>query len=85
MSMKTLKKALKGKNEDTFEVGDVIRWTAAGRYTYVAVKTGIGWFTTANEYNEFVDRFYKNLDDLLLVLTRSEVTDVAVSTEWTSV
>ena len=85
MSMKTVRKALKGKAEDTFEVGTVIRWTARERYTYAAVKTGIGWFTTANEYNEFVERFYRNLDDLLEVLTRSEVTDVAVSTEWASV
>lgn len=86
MSMKTLKKALKkARGVDTFEVGTVIRWTASGRYTYCAIKTDVGWYTTAQSYNTYVDGRYSNLKGLLEMLAKNEVTDVAVSTEWTSV
>lgn len=85
MSMKALRKALKSKVEDTFEVGTVIRWTGAGRYTYCAIKTDVGWFTTAQSYNTHVAGQYSTLSALLERLTKSDITDVAVSTEWASV
>jgi hypothetical protein len=86
MSMKALRKALKSKVEDTFEVGTVIRWTGAGRYTYAAIKAGDGrWYTTAQSYNTYVDQSYATLGALMKRLVESDVTDVAVSTEWASV
>lgn len=85
MSMKSLKKALKGKTTDTFEIGTVIRWTGADKYTYCAIKTAVGWYTTAQSYNTYVDGRYSNLSALLKRLTESDVSEVAVSTEWTSV
>jgi hypothetical protein len=81
-AVEALRKALKKKVIDKFEVGDVIRWTASGRFTYCAIKTEAGWFTTAREYNRFVDGSYSDFADLVEVLARSEVTDVMVSTGW---
>jgi hypothetical protein len=85
MSMKTLRKTLKTKAEDTFEVGTVIRWKSAGRYDYAAIKAGDGrWYTTAQSYNTFVSGSY-TFDAFLKYLTSSEVSEVAVSTEWATV
>lgn len=52
MSMKALKYALKHALRDEFEEGTVIRWTMVfensdKRYRYAAIKTPVGWCTTA--------------------------------------
>ena len=52
MSIKAIRKSVKRSHEqlDEFEDGDVVRWVVRGRsssYTYAALKTAAGWFTTA--------------------------------------
>lgn len=69
--------ALKERNADPFDYGDVIRWIAGGRYTYAAVKTPVGWFTTSA--NSFVP---KTIDYSELVELLAEGTDVEVATDW---
>jgi hypothetical protein len=83
-NIKALKKALKGKTTDGWELGTVIRWTAAGHYSYAALKTAIGWVTTARWNNGFVPKTV-TYDELVEILSRSETTDVAVATEWASI
>lgn len=83
-AVRALRKALDKKVADKFDVGDVIRWTAAGRYTYAAIKTAAGWFTTASNTNSFVSS-YLTYEDLIEVLARSEVSDVMVSVGWIEV
>lgn len=83
MSMKELRKAAK-KRKDEFENGTVVRWTAAGVYTYAAIKTPVGWFTTANN-NAYTPNVLRTFDDLLKVIARSETSNVAVATAWTPV
>lgn len=84
MSVKALKEAVKRAARDKFEVGDVVRWTSAGRYTYAAIKTEIGWFTTSRYGNPFVAQVL-DFDELLEVIARSETTDVAYASVWTEV
>lgn len=85
MSMKALRDAVKKASRDTFDVGTVIRWKASDRYDYAALKAGDGqWYTTARSYNTFVPEVVK-FDDLLKILTRSEVSDVMVATGWDTV
>lgn len=79
--IEALRQALSSKVQDQFAWGDVIRWTASGRYTYAAIKTVAGWFTTAREYNEFVGQTL-TFDELLEVLSRSETTNIQVAGEW---
>lgn len=68
-------------DRDRFPQGTVIRWTASERYTYYAGKTNIGWFTTARPGNPFV-KTQMDYEELREVLSRSEVTDIAVATGW---
>lgn len=66
--------------KDPFEDNTVVRWVSAGRYNYAAIKTVAGWFTTANN-NAFVPGVV-TYEELLDILARSEVSQVAVATEW---
>lgn len=70
-------------NRDRFPVGTVIRWIASGRYTYLAVKTEVAWFTTARPGNPFVKQQldYEMLQD---ILSRPETSDIAVATSWSA-
>lgn len=68
-------------DRDRFPRGTVIRWTAAERYTYAAIKTNIGWFTTSRPGNPFIKQ-QMNYEELQEVLSRDEVTDIAVATGW---
>lgn len=70
-------------NRDRFPLGTVIRWVSRERYTYVAVKTGYAWFTTAQTGNRFVKQLL-NYEQLREVLQRDEVSDIAVATEWST-
>ena len=83
-AVKALRKALSKKVADRFEVGDVIRWTAAERFTYAAIKTGAGWFTTASNTNRFVSS-YVEYEELVDILARSEASNVMVSTAWEAI
>lgn len=85
--IEALREALKDKVSDTFEVGDVIRWLSGGKYTYAALKTPVGWYTTARLFhgqadgNGWVNQVY-TYEGLLEMLARAEVTNVQVSTGW---
>lgn len=75
---------LGGLREDPFSAGDVIRWTVDGGYTYAAIKTSVGWFTTARDHNMYVRQTYRYLD-LVKMLVKRDVVDLEVSTEWRKV
>lgn len=66
---------------DQFAIGTVIRWTARERFTYAAIKTSIGWFTTARPGNPYIKNFlaYEELEE---ILARPETADAAVATAW---
>jgi uncharacterized membrane protein len=67
MSMKALRKALKNKNVDKFEV---------------AIKAGNGrWYTTAASFNSFVSQIL-DFEGLIEVLSRAETDEIEVSTGW---
>lgn len=82
--MKALKSALKKANKDTFEIGTVIRWTSSERYTYAAIKSPVGWYSTAASFNTYVKQVM-TFDELVEVLTRSETSEIEVSKEWEKV
>lgn len=85
--MSSLKEALASARRDDFENGTVVRWKSdAGRdvFLYAAVKTPVGWFTTAREFNSYVPQLVK-FDDLLEILARAETTSVSVAKEWEEV
>jgi hypothetical protein len=84
-AISALKKALKGKTVDKFEVGTVIRWMSAGKWAYVSIKTDAGWFTSARTNNYYVDSKFDNFEAMLEVLARSETTDIEVATEWEAI
>ena len=81
-SLKELKKALKKSRKDDFENGTVIRWVAAGRYTYAAIKTVAGWYTTSNNY--MIEKIV-TYEELVEILTKSETSNVEVAVVWESV
>lgn len=83
-SISKLRKAVKKRNVDDFIVGTVVRWTASNRYTYAAIKTQIGWFTTARSINSFVPQ-QLDYEELVEILARAETTDVAVATMWDTI
>jgi hypothetical protein len=84
MSLASLKKALQEAVTDNFLLGDVIRWTASDRYVYAAVKSPVGWFTTAAEYNRHVPQVV-TYEELVKILSRAEVSDVQFATNWETV
>lgn len=84
MSMKSLQDARSKAQTDGFEQGTVIRWIASERYTYAALKAGGLWYTTAQEFNTRVPQSV-TFEKLLEILSRSEVSDVAVATDWEGV
>ena len=83
-AVEQLKKAIGDKITDPFANGDVIRWVGGGRYTYAAIKTSAGWFTTARYGNVFVEAVY-DYESLAEMLAKGDATDIEVATEWMSV
>lgn len=65
--------------------GTVLRWVSSGTYTYAALKTPVGWFTTARAVPDYAQRTPQVADnrELALILCKKEVSDVMVVTEWT--
>lgn len=84
MSIKAIRDAVKNSHRDAFDVGTVIRWTSSSKYIYVAVKSPVGWFTTARYNNSFVPQVV-DFDTLLEILSRSETSDIKVASTWESV
>lgn len=69
-------------NRDDFAVGDVIRWVRSGTYTYAALKTPVGWFTTSRlSSNPYVPKVV-SFGELLDCLSDPETSDVCVAAEW---
>lgn len=85
-AVERLRKDLREKVTDTFEVGSVIRWVGGGRYTYAAIKTNIGWFTTARGYdgNGIVAKVYE-YDELVDALAKGDATNIEIATEWEAI
>jgi hypothetical protein len=83
MSIQAIRKAVRKARtkQDDFDQGTVVRWTASGIYTYAAIKTPVGWFTTAREFNRFVPQTVC-WEELLEILARPETTDIVVSHTW---
>jgi len=86
MDMQELKDALAVKKSDGMQVGDVIRWTSAGgHYAYAAIKTPIGYFTTARgDYgNGYISKCYTR-SEFVAMLAREDVDvdSVYVATAW---
>lgn len=72
---------------DDFEYGTVIRWTTDAGYNvylYAAIKTPVGWATTAKTGNTHVEQVV-TFEELLEILGRAETTDVRVAAEWTTI
>ena len=84
--MERLRDALAAKVTDEFEIGDVIRWTGGGIYTYAAIKTSVGWFTTARGSmgNGFVAKEY-TYEALVELLASADVSVVEIATGWEAV
>lgn len=80
-AVQQLKETIGAKVTDPFANGDVIRWTGGGRYTYAAIKTSAGWFTTARYGNTFVEAVY-DYESLAEMLAKGDATDIEVATEW---
>ena len=71
--------------QDTFKDGDVIRWTSSGKYSFTALKTPGGWYTSAAKFGKTIPSGVPqiaNWDQLYEILKRDEVTDVQVATSW---
>lgn len=83
-AIKALRKALKGKSKDTFVIGDVVRWVSGGRYNYAAIKTPVGWFTTAAFNNGYVP-VQVTYEELVEILGKSNSGQVEVASEWTEI
>ena len=88
MKVKALQKAIKARKKDNgsdFAVGSVIRWvvvTSDNRQCiYCAVKTPIGWFTTAREGNVFVPQVV-SYEGLVYRLSKEEVVEICFATDW---
>lgn len=84
MAAQSLSKALarKRRKKDKFSTGAVIRWMK-GTYTYAALKTPAGWYTTS-AYDRSVPKVL-TYEDLLEILSSERVTDVQVATGWEAV
>jgi hypothetical protein len=94
LGTKELKRAIAKKaDKDDFEVGAVVRWTMtfadSGRldnnsYTYAAVKTPVGWVSTAR-YNGRTVPQTMTYDRLTTILAMSETSDIAVAFMWETI
>lgn len=69
------------KKDHSFANGTVIRWVQAKIYTYAAIKTPVGWFTTARSLNLYVAQTL-SFDGLLKVLKQEDVCDVEIAVKW---
>lgn len=82
MGLQELKKALNDSKKDTFAEGSVVRWTKMEKYSYAALKTSVGWYTTSAV--GWVPK-QVTFEELLEILTAADVSEVKVSTQWEDV
>jgi hypothetical protein len=75
--MKAVKKAVK-KSKDDFENGTIVAWTASDKYSYAAIKTPVGWYTTASDRAAWTVEKIITFKDVLKILSRKESTNVRV-------
>lgn len=83
-AIEKLREELAKAVKDEFDMGSVIRWKSTGVtgvYLYAAIKSPAGWFTTATSHNSFVDQIM-SYEELVDYLSKHEVSEVAVATEW---
>jgi hypothetical protein len=82
MDLDTLSRAVNGLPllDDDFEPGQTIVWRQSGYY-YAALKTPVGWTTTASEGNRANPRIPRSpsFEVLVMVLSDPKVTDVLVA------
>lgn len=82
-----LRQAIAEKDTDRWPVGTVIRWEADANlrvYIYAALKTPVGWATTAQFNNGWVGKLI-DYDELVEILARSETQNAQVATAWENV
>lgn len=84
MSVRAIQKARGRVPRDEFPNGAVVRWQSSQKYTYAALKTPAGWFTTARVGNAYVPQTV-TWEQLLEILARSESSDVEIAGDWTPV
>jgi hypothetical protein len=81
MNIDTLTRVVNGQPliEDTFDNGQVIAWEQSG-YLYAAIKTPIGWTTTASEGNRANPQVPRTttFEVLLAMLSEDKVSTVHV-------
>ena len=80
-AVKRLRKDLRGKVKDRWEIGTVIRWTSNGMTSYAVLMTAAGWSTTSRYNNGYVATTV-TYEELLEILSRSDSSDIRVATEW---
>jgi hypothetical protein len=74
-----------GEDSD-YKVGAVIGWFSAGKYSYVAIKTPVGWYTTASQRAEYYGiKKVMTFGELVDILMRDEVTDVKKVKSWKAI
>lgn len=74
--------------KDTFKNGDVIRWTSGGRFTFTALKTPGGWYTSSASYGGNVPSGVPQIPSwskLAKILQSDDVTDVQYAAGWIDV
>jgi hypothetical protein len=78
MSIKEVKRAVKRSNDD-FEDGTIVAWTSSERYTYAAIKSPRGWYTTASSAAaSYGVQQVITFEALLKIIARSETSNVRV-------
>lgn len=85
--LEAIREARRNVKVDDFPLGTVIRWEADAHirvYLYAAIKTPVGWATTAQPHNPYVDGLVE-FEDLLEILSRSETQNVQVSESWKTI
>lgn len=78
------KKVTKGVDRDRFDDGTAIRWVSGGRYTYAALKAGGRWWITGGSAT-FYGKSVFTFTELVNILRRDDVSDVAVATSWETI
>lgn len=75
---------LGGVTEDPFTWGDMLRWITASGYTYSAIKTPVGWYTSATSDNMYVRQRYSYID-LVKMLVREKPMSLEMAINWREV
>lgn len=74
----------KPKIDDRFELGTVIRWTMADKYTYVALKAGDDLWVTTSKKDYFV-KSSTDFDGLIEMLSHRNISNIEVATAFEAI